>query len=253
VPRALANGGRKGNVPRRKGCDEPRADSYHLRNSLASSRAWLTAQAEAASRDVPPYVLSPAENLADQFSAELRSLSGMVYRVSDDQSALEQVGSILAEKRASQVIAWEMAQIGLTGLPELLATQGVSLAPVDVQGELRKDRLQAMEPVAACISGVDAGIAESGSLLLRHGPGRPRLASLLAPYHIAIMRESQLVRGLGQALAQVRDAYGDDLYADTSNLTLITGPSRTADIEMTLSLGIHGPQEIHVVLIAASS
>lgn len=223
----------------------------NLRNSLASSRPWLTAQAESASREVPPYVLPPADDLAAQFTAELRGLSGKVYPVGDDESAVEQVAAILAAKGAAEVIAWDMGQIGLPGLRELLAERGVSLAQADVQGEQRKARLQAMEPAAVCISGVEAGIAESGSLLLRHGPGRPRLASLLAPYHVAILREGQLVRGLGEALAQARARHGADLYADTSNLTLITGPSRTADIEMTLSLGIHGPQEIHVVLIAA--
>jgi L-lactate dehydrogenase complex protein LldG len=121
--------------------------------------------------------------------------------------------------------------------------------PAKAHGAARKGQLQAMEPAGACISGVEAGIAESGSLLLRHGPGRPRLASLLAPAHIAVLRSTQLVRGLGEALAQARARYGESIFHDTSNLTLITGPSRTADIEMTLALGIHGPQEIHVVVI----
>ncbi|NJN16513.1 MAG: LUD domain-containing protein [Oscillochloris sp.] len=85
-----------------------------------------------------------------------------------------------------------------------------------------------------------------------HGAGRPRLASLLAPAHIAVLREEQLVRGLGEAMAKLRAVYGEDMLRDTSNLTLITGPSRTADIEMTLSLGIHGPPQIHVVLIRAA-
>ncbi|MBX0327785.1 lactate utilization protein [Oscillochloris sp. ZM17-4] len=221
----------------------------NLRTSLASSRSWLAGEAQAAPQDIPPYVLPPAEILADQFTAELRALTGRVYRVGDDEAAVEQIGAILAEKGASQVIAWDMAQIGLGGLPQLLAARGVALAEADVQGDARKGRLQAMEPAAVCISGAEAGIAESGSLMLRHGPGRPRLASLLAPYHVAVLRSSQIVRGLGEAIAQARARYGADVFSDTSNLTLITGPSRTADIEMTLALGIHGPQEIHVVLI----
>jgi len=57
------------------------------------------------------------------------------------------------------------------------------------------------------------------------------------------------LRGALAVLAQARARHGSDIFTDTSNLTLITGPSRTADIEMTLSLGIHGPQEIHVVLV----
>ena len=76
-----------------------------------------------------------------------------------------------------------------------------------------------------------------------------RLASLLAPVHIAVLRRAQIVRGLGEALAQLQEWHGSNIFADSSNLTLITGPSRTGDIEQTLTLGVHGPREIHVVLI----
>jgi L-lactate dehydrogenase complex protein LldG len=221
----------------------------NLRTSLASSRPWMAGEASRAPTAIPPYVLPPVDNLADQFTAELRSLSGRVYRVGDDEEAVEQIGAILAEKGASQVIAWDFGQIGLAGLPQLLAERGVAVSQADIQGDERKVRLQALEPATACISGVEAGIAESGSLLLRHGKGRPRLASLLAPYHIAVLRSSQIVRGLGDALSQTRARYETEIFTATSNLTLITGPSRTADIEMTLALGIHGPQEIHVILI----
>ena len=71
----------------------------------------------------------------------------------------------------------------------------------------------------------------------------------MSPVHVAVLRADQLVRGLGEALAQIQARRGPDSFADASNLTLITGPSRTADIELTLTLGVHGPREIHVVLI----
>jgi L-lactate dehydrogenase complex protein LldG len=221
----------------------------NLRTSLASSRAFLAGEAAGAPHTIPPHVLPPAEDLADQFAAELHAVAGRVYRVADDEEAVEQIGAILAERGVAQILAWDMGQIGLAGLGQHLAEAGVRVTAADVRGDARKGSLQALEPAGACISGAEAGIAESGSLLLRHGPGRPRLASLLAPAHIAVLRSGQLVRGLGEALAQARARYGADIFADTSNLTLITGPSRTADIEMTLALGIHGPQEIHVVLI----
>jgi len=85
--------------------------------------------------------------------------------------------------------------------------------------------------------------------VLRSGNGRGRLASLIAPVHIAVLRRAQIVRGLGTALALLAEQHGRDLFVDSSNLTLISGPSRTGDIELTLTLGVHGPREIHVVLI----
>jgi L-lactate dehydrogenase complex protein LldG len=64
-----------------------------------------------------------------------------------------------------------------------------------------------------------------------------------------VLCSAQLVRGLGEALTDIRARRGPDVFAESSSLTLITGPSRTADIELTLTLGVHGPREIHVVLI----
>lgn len=222
----------------------------HLKASLASNRQWLLDESQKTSHTPPPYVLAPADDLAEQFAAELRKLEGKVYLVADDGSARDQITELLTTRGATQVIAWDFDQIGLPELDVLLSKRGVNVLDANVQGEARKEQLQRLEPALVCISGADIGIAESGSLLLRHGPGRPRLASLLAPYHIAILRRGQIVRGLGEALALLGERYGAGLFADTSNLTLITGPSRTADIEMTLTLGIHGPREIHVVLIA---
>ncbi|HMQ32270.1 MAG TPA: lactate utilization protein [Chloroflexaceae bacterium] len=223
-----------------------------LRTSLTSSRLWLEAEAAKAPRDPPPYVLPPADDLPAQFAAELTKLEGNAYLVADEEEALETIARLLDERAARQAVAWDLGQIGLPGLAALLAQRGVAVLDAGVRGEGRKERLQALEPAPVCLSGVACAIAESGSLALRHGPGRPRLASLLAPAHIAVVRADQLVRGLGEALARLREQHGAALFDETSNLTFISGPSRTADIEMTLSLGIHGPPELHVVLLTGA-
>jgi L-lactate dehydrogenase complex protein LldG len=130
-----------------------------------------------------------------------------------------------------------------------LAELGAHALDGAIIGPERAARLRAIEPAPVCISGADVGIAESGTLVLRSGGGRGRLASLIAPVHIAVLRRAQIVRGLGAALALLREQHGHDLFVDTSNLTLISGPSRTGDIELALTLGVHGPREIHFVLI----
>jgi L-lactate dehydrogenase complex protein LldG len=86
------------------------------------------------------------------------------------------------------------------------------------------------------------GIAESGSLLLVSGEARPLSASLLPDIHIAILRASDLVQTLTEALARPE-------LRSASAAVIVTGPSRTGDIEMTLSIGVHGPKEVHVFLI----
>jgi L-lactate dehydrogenase complex protein LldG len=220
-----------------------------LRTSLASSRQWLADEAAKAAHAPPPYVLPPAADLVEQFVTELSKLEVRPHRAPDDEAALETIAQLLGERNATQIIAWDLEQIPLPGLSAMLAQHHVTLLDSAVHGAVRKERLQTLETAPVCISGVAYAIAESGSLVLHHGPGRPRLASLLAPAHIAIVRVEQLVRGLGEALSLLRQRHGEALFAETSNLTFITGPSRTADIELTLSLGIHGPPELHVVLI----
>ena len=87
------------------------------------------------------------------------------------------------------------------------------------------------------------GIAETGTLVLRSDSEDHRLASLLPRVHIALLNAKSLAPGLGEALAKLQ---GDGL---PPVITFITGPSRTGDIELTLVVGVHGPEILHVVLL----
>ncbi len=93
------------------------------------------------------------------------------------------------------------------------------------------------------MTGVLCAIAETGTLVLSSAAGR--FASLLPMRHLALVREEQLVPTMAEALAK----YGDEL---PSAWVQATGPSRTADIELTLSIGVHGPGVVHVVLLSGS-
>jgi L-lactate dehydrogenase complex protein LldG len=100
------------------------------------------------------------------------------------------------------------------------------------------------------LTGVDLAIAETGTLVLRSGGGRPRSTSLLPPYHVAVFDRSVLVESLRQAGVFLESWHDgsepDDRGAVTS---FITGPSRTADIELTLTRGVHGPREVHAIFV----
>ena len=93
------------------------------------------------------------------------------------------------------------------------------------------------------ISNAQAGIAETGTLVLDSARERHRLVSLVPPVHIAIIKASAIVETLGEALALLRD----DKEISPA-ITFITGPSRTADIELTLAIGVHGPQQLYVIV-----
>lgn len=220
-----------------------------LRAGLTRQRPWFEELAAAAPHAAPDFVHPAHADPVAQFAAEIVRLEGYAYRVADTAAALTQLAALLDQFSSSDLIGWDADQIGLAGLSDLLAARGQRLVPVDLHQPQRQAALLALEPLGVCISGVDLAIAESGSLLLRHGPGRPRVASLLAPCHIAVVFTHQIVRGLGAALGVLQTRYGTELFGPTANLTFITGPSRTADIEMTLSLGIHGPPQLHVLIV----
>jgi L-lactate dehydrogenase complex protein LldG len=96
----------------------------------------------------------------------------------------------------------------------------------------------------AGVSEASYGLADTGSVVLLASPEEPRSRHLLPRAHISLLREDRILPGLDELFVAV----GDDL---PSALAIITGPSRTADIEQILVIGVHGPGEVHVVLLPA--
>jgi L-lactate dehydrogenase complex protein LldG len=92
------------------------------------------------------------------------------------------------------------------------------------------------------VSEASWGIAETGSVVLCASPEEPRSRSLLPWVHVSLLREDRILASLDDLFAAVRDD-------PPSALAIVTGPSRTADIEQTLMVGVHGPGEVHVVLV----
>jgi L-lactate dehydrogenase complex protein LldG len=93
------------------------------------------------------------------------------------------------------------------------------------------------------VTGCHAAIAETGSLVLLSGPGTSRTVSLLPPVHLAVVRPEDLCSTLAELFATRQG-----LLRDAASCTIVTGPSRTADIELTLTLGVHGPGVVVVVI-----
>ena len=105
-----------------------------------------------------------------------------------------------------------------------------------------KDQLFAH--AGAGITGTEGGIAQTGSLIVRTGPDEPRTLSLVPPVHVAVLDVSRLCDTLWQAMGEQNWAAGMP-----TNMLLISGPSKTADIEQTLAYGVHGPKRLLVVLV----
>lgn len=105
-------------------------------------------------------------------------------------------------------------------------------------------RDDALFDIDAAVTGVTLAIAETGSLVCESGPRRPRGATLIPPLHIAVVRVEQIVPDVADAIASLAGR-----PQQPANAVLITGPSKTADVEGVLVTGVHGPAQVHVVLL----
>jgi L-lactate utilization protein LutC len=93
------------------------------------------------------------------------------------------------------------------------------------------------------VTKVQAAIADTGTLVLDSAAEKNRLLSLVPPIHIAILDASRIYSTLGETLSALQS--GEEV---SPAITFITGPSRTADIELTLAIGVHGPQDLYVII-----
>lgn len=198
-----------------------------------------------------PY-LAVEEELDDLelFRRELTALFGSVHLCESREAALARVVSILSEAHVDRVLAWAEEELPLPGLHAALLANGITVVGGRVLGAAdREAHLGELDSVPACITGADAAVAESGSFALVSGAGRGRLASLLPPLHVALLPAGRIVRSLPDAMDLLARDFGPALFRDRSNLVFVSGPSRTADIELSLTLGVHGPRAVHVVVL----
>lgn len=165
------------------------------------------------------------QTLIEQFSAELSALGALFIRCTTNQVS-KQVLQFLQERQIGAIQSWE-AEFLPEGLIGALCSQGIR-----VEHQPHPD-------LRAGLTGALAGIAETGSLVLAGGPGHPLSASLLPEVHIAILHADQII-------AHLVDGLKLPALQSASSSLVISGPSRTADIEMTLTVGMHGPGEVHV-------
>lgn len=183
--------------------------------------------------------------LVQQFESELTRIGGRYYAAANAESAWQYIEQIASDRRARRIVAWKTQVIGDIGLRQKMEAKGVEFLTETPDREFIA--LAAGADIG--VSGVDYALADTGTLVLLARKGQARSISLLPPVHIAVMRREQILSALSDLFPLVRgeaEAEGRDL---SSAITFVTGPSRTADIELTLVVGVHGPQELHALLL----
>jgi L-lactate dehydrogenase complex protein LldG len=178
-----------------------------------------------------------------RFQQQLEAVGGRCIIVRGAAEAAQALSRILAACGGRRVVASDapLAQRLLHAAAGDVVRSGI-------------DRL-ARDELFACDAGVTTaqwGIAETGTLVLESAWEHNRLCSLVPRVHIAVLPAENILDTLGEALEHVCAADGSGNLASRA-ITFITGPSRTSDIELTLVIGVHGPQELYVIVISDDS
>lgn len=194
-------------------------------NKLRAARRPFGDAPPAPNDYLPVTRVAPDEDLIARFTAELHALDGAVFVVDDDAAAMAQIRVLLGKHQAKRVLSWDFPA---DALPDCEVIQP------DVHTS--RESIPELAQAEIGLTRVDAAIAATGSLIVTGA----RIPTILPPIYIAVMRQNQLLPRLEDWTPPGRD---------TVNVCIITGPSRTADIEKQLVLGVHGPRHVYVVMI----
>lgn len=193
---------------------------------------------------VPPLPELPAPAVAPladderiaRFTAMQQKLGGVVEVVADRRTACARIGLLLARTGA--------AAAALSDAPWLADVADYAPVGCDLlAADAARDRLMQAD---VGVTGAQWGVAETGTLVLASADEHHRLASLLPALHVVVLPVRALLGTLAEAFAALRSATGGPA---ARTITFVTGPSRTADIELTLVVGVHGPKALHVLLV----
>ena len=199
-------------------------------------------------------LVAEGEDLAARLQRELEGVGGSVARVKHVAEAAQYITRLAEAKGAEVVVRWQSDLLDTLEIDDALHAGGADVhtaAPTskeDAAGR-RQDVRDLLARADLGLSGVDAVIAETGTLMLTAQPGQMRGVSLLPPVHVAVARTDQVVATFADALRTVQRAGQDVQQNLTSCISFVTGPSRTGDIELKLTVGVHGPGELHLVLL----
>jgi L-lactate dehydrogenase complex protein LldG len=184
-----------------------------------------------------------AGSLFDRFSEALAAVGGAAHGPLPVGDAVVLLEKLCRERAGDEAVALSTGDpvVRKLGLAERLAEAGLDvLAPDDV---FWRERLA---EAGVGVTGAVAGVAASGTVGIACGPGAPRATSLVPPAHICLVFRGTMVEDLAEALRRWSPTAANRL---PSGLVWVSGPSRSADLELVLTVGVHGPGSVDVIVV----
>lgn len=190
--------------------------------------------------------LAERSQLREEFSKEWTKLGGKAFSIKDRDELGQRLKQIIQERQLRTVMTWDHPELENLKLTEIFSDTQTSLqcCPTGKQGDEWKASVAAMD---AGIVWADMAMAETGTIVLPSvTPGQPASLCVLPLTLIAIFTTAQLVDGLAAVMKNFQKRYGTNLPITT---TFISGPSRTTDIEMVLTIGVHGARYVYALIL----
>ncbi len=192
--------------------------------------------------DLPVKALSPTEKI-EKLKSLMEAMRTEVHLTSEPEW-LDKLSEILKQRNLSRLLFGPQSPIGSALLERWKQKDNgdlPELVPYDSEIEQLKDEVFTID---AGITSTYGGIAETGALILWSSESEPRLLSLVPPIHVAVLRADKIYGTLLEVIQ--KENWVDGM---PTNAFLISGPSKTADIELTLAFGVHGPKELIVLVV----
>lgn len=188
------------------------------------------------------------DGLVNRFQREAEALGAKVHIVSGQEDARDRVVELLRFYEVERIMGWHFNNIPVERLHTAIRNADVEVIYPDISDPANREaEIARLRDIEVGITGADAALATTGSLVLTAGHGKGRIPMMLPPVHIAVITEAQILPRLEDWVAQQR-ANGFDALLNSANLCIVSGPSRTADIEKILVMGVHGPKELHIIV-----
>lgn len=186
-------------------------------------------------------------DLCERLAAEINAVGGEALVVSDRATAQRALSDLLAKYQVRSAFCWKHEVLDRLGVAEMLRERQIAQHdPASLAPQTREAQRATVLAADIGITSCSLAIAETGTLMMCSQPDQPRMGSLVPPVHVALVEAGQIVPDLFDAFEHMKLAGPQNL---PSNLVFITGPSKTGDIELQLTTGVHGPKHWHVIVI----
>ena len=176
------------------------------------------------------FYVSEDISIEEKFAEEFVALGGKFIYCADENEMIEQLNAL------TDTMNWKQIHVKDAFLQDIFEEHNLSYI----------NKSKDLKDIEVGLSLCECLVARTGSLILSSGQEHGRALPVYAPIHIAIAFSNQLVWNISNAITFLKEKYNNQL---PSLISLTTGPSRTADIEKTLVVGVHGPKEVYVFLV----